>query len=581
MQMGHASMVINAFDPPAVPVTAVLIIDESATYRGALGQALQEAGYGVITAENGAAGLVLAGTCRPQAVMVGGVASGIDGATVIRRLRHDPDLCGVACVLIADEDDHAAEAAAIAAGADAFARKDEEFATILARLATVLGRADRRGEVHTRAMLRPKRILAVDDSVTYREELAAALRDEGYGVVIAHTGEHALEVLQVEAVDCIVLDLMMPGIGGREACRRIRAMPMVRDIPVIMVTSHDDPADIIAGLGAGADDYIAKSGDFQMVKARVGAQMRRQGFHDENRRNHEDVLRRERETIQARAARELDAARAVLFRELEIKNGALEVSEALAHANEITARKERAAMERILAIVSHDLRAPLQGIRACIDLLTGHGEVSASGLPMCAAVRSEASRLVDLATDLIDVSRISHRQMPWHWDGIDAPAVINEVVAAMQAVAGADRVQVVVGTVTTSVARGDGAACRRLLMNLVSNAIRHARAGIITVSAETSPAQLRFTVADDGRGIDPGVGEHLGRPFAISGEESPLGGVGLGLAICLGIAAAHDGQLTIHSRRGQGTRITVDLRTDRERPLDFSSDDLRPRLDLA
>jgi len=60
-----------------------------------------------------------------------------------------------------------------------------------------------------------------------------------------------------------------------------------------------------------------------------------------------------------------------------------------------------------------------------------------------------------------------------------------------------------------------------------------------------------------------------------------LGGVGLGLAICLGIAAAHDGQLTIHSRRGQGTRITVDLRTDRERPLDFSSNDLRPRLDLA
>jgi signal transduction histidine kinase len=238
-------------------------------------------------------------------------------------------------------------------------------------------------------------------------------------------------------------------------------------------------------------------------------------------------------------------------------------------------------LERMLAIVSHDLRAPLQGIRSCIDLLTERGEVAPSGLPLCAAIQTEASHLVDLATDLIDVSRISRGQMPWHWDGIDPGQVIAGVVAALQGVAAQARVNLIAGPAPVERVQGDGSACRRLLINLVTNAIRHAGAANIIVSAERMDTGLRFVVTDDGRGIDPSAKERLGRPFAISGgTESPLGGVGLGLAICLGIAAAHGGKLAIHSRRGEGTRITIDLLGDLDAPVQ-NSQDVHPLLDIG
>ena len=117
----------------------------------------------------------------------------------------------------------------------------------------------------------PKTILAVDDSPTYLQELADALRGEGYDVILARSGEAAIELLAVQAVDCILLDLMMPGLSGEETCRRIKSVQIVRDVPLIMLTAVEDRNAMIQGLSAGADDYISKSSEFEVLKARVRA----------------------------------------------------------------------------------------------------------------------------------------------------------------------------------------------------------------------------------------------------------------------------------------------------------------------
>ena len=83
---------------------------------------------------------------------------------------------------------------------------------------------------------------------------------------------------------------MMPGIGGRETCRRVKSVPALRDIPIVMLTAVEDRDAMIQGLGAGADDYIAKSSDFDLVRARVLAQIRRKQFEDENRHIREQLL---------------------------------------------------------------------------------------------------------------------------------------------------------------------------------------------------------------------------------------------------------------------------------------------------
>ena len=167
---------------------------------------------------------------------------------------------------------------------------------ILARLAAVLRSVvAHRSDDASSSLLGPKRILAVDDSETYLQELGDAARAGGLRRRARALGRGGLELLAVQPVDCILLDLLMPGLAGQETCRRIKASPAWRDIPLIMLTALEDRDAMIEGLGAGADDYIAKSSDFEVLKARLRAQLRRKQFEDENRRIREKLVRRENE----------------------------------------------------------------------------------------------------------------------------------------------------------------------------------------------------------------------------------------------------------------------------------------------
>ncbi len=291
----------------------VLVIDDSATFRDLLRDAFQAAGYSVVAAENGEEGLRLAVASAPDVVVVDGMLPGISGPTVIRRLRSDVALQRIPCLLLtaSSSDDRADELLALEAGADAYVRKAEDTALILARV-TALLRPGRTPApfVFPSSLLGPKRLLAVDDSATYLQALASQLRDDGYDVALAPSGEEALDLLTVQPVDAILLDLVMPGLSGQETCRRIKSSPAWRDTPVLILTAHDERSAMLEGINAGADDYIAKSSDFEVLKARLRAQIRRKQFEDDNRRIREELLRRETEAIEARAERAVAEARA-------------------------------------------------------------------------------------------------------------------------------------------------------------------------------------------------------------------------------------------------------------------------------
>ena len=120
--------------------------------------------------------------------------------------------------------------------------KEDNIVFILARLSAMLRSAGAqvtgRG---TASLLGPKKILAVDDSETYLQTLAEALRlPTATEMVLARSGEEALDLRAVQPVDCILLDVMMTGIGGEETCRRVKSAPVTRDIPIVMLTSLDD-----------------------------------------------------------------------------------------------------------------------------------------------------------------------------------------------------------------------------------------------------------------------------------------------------------------------------------------------------
>ena len=116
------------------------------------------------------------------------------------------------------------------------------------------------------------RILLVEDDEAIRETTRVVLEDDGYVVDEATTGEEALAAFDRRPADCVLLDLMLPGISGFETCRALRQRSIV---PIIMVTARSDTFDVVAGLEAGADDYVSKPFEPKELAARVRALLRR------------------------------------------------------------------------------------------------------------------------------------------------------------------------------------------------------------------------------------------------------------------------------------------------------------------
>jgi len=116
------------------------------------------------------------------------------------------------------------------------------------------------------------RILAVEDDERIRTAVKLALEDEGWVVAEASTGEDALTSFQREPADVVLIDIMLPGIDGFEVCRSIRR---ISDVPIVMVTARADTHDVVAGLEAGADDYLTKPFAPKELSARIRALLRR------------------------------------------------------------------------------------------------------------------------------------------------------------------------------------------------------------------------------------------------------------------------------------------------------------------
>ncbi|MDT7728404.1 MAG: hypothetical protein QOI21_4980 [Actinomycetota bacterium] len=115
-------------------------------------------------------------------------------------------------------------------------------------------------------------VLLVEDDRAVREGLQLALRRQGHVVHTGESGEIGLDLLRSRHPDIVVLDLMLPGIDGFETCRRMRAST---EVPIIMLTARSDDFDVVAGLEAGADDYVVKPVQPRVLDARIRAVLRR------------------------------------------------------------------------------------------------------------------------------------------------------------------------------------------------------------------------------------------------------------------------------------------------------------------
>jgi light-regulated signal transduction histidine kinase (bacteriophytochrome) len=371
--------------------------------------------------------------------------------------------------------------------------------------------------------------------------LADQLRGDGYDVVLAHSGEESLELLGAQPVDCILLDLVMPGLGGCETCRRIKAVPTLRDVPLIMLTAMEDREAMIGALGAGADDYIQKSSEFEVLTARVRAQLRRKQFEDEHRRIREQLLARELEAAEARSAAALAETRATLIAQLERKNEELE---AFSYS------------------VSHDLRAPLRSIDGFSQALMEDcaDQIDETGADHIRRVRAATQRMGELIDDLLSLSKVGRADL--RREPIDLAEIASSIAADLArkeperavAVDIADALHV----------EADGRLLRAALENLVGNAWKFTSRepeARIEIGCETREGARAFFVRDNGDGFDPKYAARLFQPFQRLHTEEQFPGTGIGLATVRRIVERHRGRVWAEGEVGVGATVwfTIDM----------------------
>lgn len=235
----------------------VLVVDDSLTVRMDLRHALSSKNFAVTACGTlTTARQVLKSRGCDLAVLDLMLPDG-NGSDLLREMKSDPELCHIPVIVVSLAAEEATE------GAEACFGKPYDSARIV-RLAEELCTANLGG----------RRFLIVDDSPTFACALGEHLRKQGNEVVVAETGEEALALLQKERFDCVILDMVMPGIGGIETCRRLRQQGHA-DLPVVMLTANENVSGRSQGVAMGADEFLLKSSRVDMMSAKIHALLRR------------------------------------------------------------------------------------------------------------------------------------------------------------------------------------------------------------------------------------------------------------------------------------------------------------------
>lgn len=529
---------------PADTASTVLVIDDSMTFRERLRALLEPEGYTVLTASSGEEGLRLAAERRPGAVIVDGVMPGIDGATVIRRIRLDAALRDTPCLLMTAADDYATELQMLDAGADGFVRKQQDLAVVLAKLAAMLRHSATALPIETGALHAPRKVLVVDGDRDRLAALADALRDDGYDVVPASSADDALRLLAAQPVACIVVALDGPGADGDAdtdgdaTCRRIKAVPQIGETPLVMVGDRDEA--LLSCLTAGADDYVRTGDGAEALRAHVRAQIRRKQLHDESRLIREELARRELDAAEERAARQLAETRAALVEELEWRNRELEA---------------------FSGSVSHDLRGPLQVISSYTETLLDEDEGGLLSEPVrhrIERIHLAARRMADLVESLLILARASRGEL--RREHFDLTAVAWQVVGDVTARQPGRHVAFTVHDAMT--ADADEGLVRVILENLINNAVKftgrteHAK---VEVGWTGPGARTRYFIRDNGAGFPAGKVDELFRPFARLHDAEDFPGTGIGLTTVHRAVERHSGEIWAQGENGQGATFWFTL----------------------
>jgi two-component system NtrC family sensor kinase len=456
--------------------------------------------------------------------------------------------------------------------------KAAEPHTLLPEFLSLLGKTDESGSDKLRRDFHGARLLAIDDSPTHLEYLSQQLMQQGYRVEKASNGADGLRLLEQQDFDCVLVDLVMPGMDGIEVCRSISEIRKSKDsdIAVIMLTAHETSDDMMRGLAAGADDFVGKSSDTAVLRARIHALLRRKFFQEENRRMLEELKARQIEALQANTDKQAAEERAMIAEKLTEANRELQetnrkLKETQAH---LIQQEKMASLGQLVAGIAHEINNPLAF--SLNSLYTAESNLE----KIAAEVKEHLSdgswqRLLKVQ------SRLGHTK-----EGMDR---VRQLVLGLRTFSRLDEGELKTVDIHENIdsallflaykmkgrivlekqyglrqpLRCFAGQLNQVFLNLLANAVDAIEGtGKIVISTSECDGYACISVRDTGTGIPEAIRSRIFEPFFTT---KPVGqGTGLGLAISYGIIQAHKGILEVESEEGRGTEFRIKI------PLDLS-----------
>jgi two-component system sensor histidine kinase/response regulator len=356
--------------------------------------------------------------------------------------------------------------------------------------------------------LKNRKILIIADDRSKALRLREILAADGYVISSANSAEAALRHYWQFEPELVLLDAGLTGSNVFDVCRSLKGPNGGGSASVIIVTSRSDTEELVAGMAAGAVDYLPMPFREKEVLARVRVHMR----------NHLRLA-------------ELDRA--------------------------------DKAKDRSLTVTAHDLRNPATAIRALAHTLRSrkHGPVSPEQLEVLNTIYEVSESMLNLVNSLLDTSARSSVEVEINPQPTSLPRLVEEAVRLNSASAAPKGTAIVV--ITGDLPERmviDGPKIRQVLDNLLGNAVKFSPAGsTVTLEVASSAGVVSIAVRDQGPGIPEGEHERLFRDYGRTSALPTAGepSTGLGLSICRDIILAHNGAIRVDNLPGGGAEFLV------------------------
>jgi signal transduction histidine kinase len=348
------------------------------------------------------------------------------------------------------------------------------------------------------------KVLLAEDKITSRIIMEKWLSTWGYEPVAVADGLEGWNVINSpEPPRLAVLDWMMPNMDGLELCQKIKQTPKLPFIYTILVTSKSSKEDIVTGLDAGADDFLAKPVQPEELRSRLNVGVRILDYQQR--------------------LEELDAQK-----------------------------------NKFLGMAAHDLRNPLGSIQGFSQLLLSGGVDDKTQREFLQIINNISQEMLSTVNDLLDISVIESGQLDISLVATDLAELIHYRTRLNALRAAQKNIQIEVLPMEKTVLDFDPERITQVLDNLISNAVKYSPPNTqIHISLQRRGGQVEISVQDQGPGIPEDKRDRLFGTFQRLGSK-PTGGeksIGLGLAIVKKIVESHHGQVGVDSNPGQGSRF--------------------------